>query len=114
MTITANLTFDLGETWIIDHTSCNTDGLTPIDITGGSVGFYVKGTAAAVLTPSQATSTITDGPNGKATIKVTPAQQTAAGVTAQVASYVIRTTLADGTVTDQNIGTLTIRTTAAN
>lgn len=113
MTITSNLTFDLGETWIIDHTSCNTDGVTPIDITGGSVNLYVKGTTTAVLIPSQTTSTITDGPNGKATIKVTPAQQTSAGVMAQVAAYVIRTTLADGTVTDQNIGTLTIRATAA-
>ena len=104
-----NLAFDLGETWIIDHQANDADGTTILDITGGSVQLFVKGAAGAqLLTLGQQTVTLTTPAQGKSTIKVTPAQQTAAAMTAQAATYVIRVTLADGTVTDQNYGTFTI------
>jgi len=113
MATTTNLTFDLGETWIINHTATS-DGTTPLNLTGATVALYVKGAAAAVLTPAQSTTVITNASLGQSTIKVSPAQQTAAGITAgQVCNYVLRITLQDGTVTDQNAGSFTIRQTAA-
>jgi hypothetical protein len=108
-----NLAFDLGETWIIKHTATQ-DGKSPFNLTNASVALYVKSSAGVVIIgPSQQTTTITDVVNGLSQITVTPAQQTAAGVTAQVASYLIRVTLQDGTITDQNWGSFTIRSTAA-
>jgi hypothetical protein len=110
---TTNLSFDLGETWIINHTATS-DGSTPLNLTNATVALYVKNASAQLIGPSQQTVTITSAASGASTIKVTPAQQTAAGITAQVASYVIRVTLQDGTVTDQNSGSFTILATAAS
>ena len=90
------------------------DGTTPLNLTGATVALYVKGSASAILVPAQSTTTITNAALGQSTIEVSPAQQTAAGITAgQVGNYVLRIALLDGTVTDQNIGSFTIRQTAA-
>lgn len=115
MATTANLVFDLGETWIIDLTAYDSDGLTAFDLTGATVGLYVKGASAAILTPTNTTVVLTAPASGKARVTVTPTQQTTAGITAgQVGTYVLRVTLQDGTVTDQNVGSFTIKQTAAN
>jgi hypothetical protein len=104
-----NLAFDLGETWIIDHQSFDADGTTVLDITGGSVQLFIKSAAGAqLLTSGQQTVTLTTPASGKSQIKVTPSQQTTAAISAQIGTYSIRVTLADGTVSDQNYGTFTI------
>lgn len=114
MATTTNLTFDLGETWIINHTATS-DGSTPLNLTGATVALYIKGSSSAILTPANATAAITNAAAGQSKISVSPAQQTAAGITAgQVGTYVLRVTLQDGTVTDQNVGSFTIKQTAAN
>ena len=113
MALQKNLAFDLGETWIIDHTSYDYDGVTPLDLTGGSVVLYVKGAITALIGAGNQTLTLTSPTLGQSRIVVTPAQQTSAGVTVQVARYLIRTTLADGTVSDQNYGAFNITATAA-
>ena len=114
MPIQTNIAVDLGETWVINHTSYSSDGVTPLNLTGGTVALYVKGTAGAILTPVQSTVTYPAPTAGQSNIVVTPAQQIAANVTAQVANYLIRTTLSDGTVSDQNIGVMAINSTAAS
>lgn len=115
MATTANLVFDLGETWIIDLTAYDSDGLTAFDLTGATVALYVKGSSSAILTPANTTVQLIAPTSGKARITVTPAQQTTAGITAaQVGTYVLRVTLNTGQVTDQAIGSFTIRATAAN
>ena len=115
MATTANLVFDLGETWIIDLTAYDSDGLTAFDLTGATVALYVKGSSAAILTPANTTVVLTTPASGKARITVTPAQQAAAGITAaQVGNYVLRVTLNTGVVTDQAVGSFTIRATAAS
>lgn len=107
-----NLAFDLGETWIIDLDANDTDGVTPLDLTGATVALSVKGASGYVIQAAQTTVTMLNAAGGIARIQCSPAQQTAAGVTAQNANYVIRVTLSSGIVTDQAYGTFTINATA--
>ena len=109
-----NLSFDLGETWIIDHTAYDSDGVTPRDLTGATGVLYVKSqTGAQVLPTAQQSFTLTTPTQGKSRFKVTPAQQIAASISAISGTYVLRFTYPDGTVEDQNYGTFTINATAA-
>ena len=104
-----NLAFDLGETWIIDINVNDSDGLTPYDLTGASIALTVKNSTGYVIQAAQTAVTILSASTGLARIQCTPAQQAAAGVTAQVASYLIRVTLASGLVTDQAKGVFEIK-----
>jgi hypothetical protein len=103
-----NLAFDLGEDWLIALTCHQADGVTPIDLTGATVTMAVSGTTgfAPTITP-QAPLTA-----GLVNIRVTSAQQAAAGIVASGSlSYTIRVLLADGSVSDQTAGLLQIRKT---
>lgn len=115
MALTTNLQFDLGESWQIDGTCNDTDGVTPLGLTGATISFYVRrrGDSQLLISPSQVTTSITSAAAGKYRIRMSPAQQQAAGLTPQAAWYLIRITLNDGTVTDQNDGAFIIRPTAA-
>ena len=109
-----NVSFDLGETWEVDFTACDGNGVALADITGATVALYLKVGSATLMVPSQSTGVVVNGPKAQAKVTVTPAQQVAANLTAMVASYVIRLTLVDGvTVSDQLVGSWAINGTAA-
>lgn len=103
-------TFDLGEDWIITIT-CHSDeaGTVVMDLTNGNVAFAMgKPGSAAVLSLDKSSGvTITDAVNGVAKITVTPTMQSA--LTDTFYTYTIRATEADGSVSDQAYGLITVR-----
>jgi hypothetical protein len=101
-----DLTFDLGEDWVINLTCHQADAVTPLDITGATLTMAISGVTG--FAPSV---TVTDGPNGKVTIRATPAQQNAAAALAGggLFGYTIRATLTNGLVSDQSAGVLRVR-----
>ena len=101
-----------GDTELLTLTVLLPDGVTPLDLTGATIALSVKNTAGYVIQAAQTTVTILNAAGGIARIQCTPAQQTAASVTAQVANYTIRVTLASGIVSDQVYGTFVINSTA--
>ena len=107
MAFRQNLSFTLGETWIIDHLAFQSDGVTALPITGATVSIQVKDkTGAIALAAGVATVTITDGPNGKSTLQVDPSMQ--GSFVVGVYRYTIRITLSNGVVTDQSQGSFSV------
>lgn len=107
-----DLAFDLGEDWQIALT-CHDDpaGLVPMDLTGATVAFMMTRPG---LTPIEADNgalggvTLGDPPaNGLAVIVISPGKQ--AGVAAGFYTYTVRVTKADGTISDQAYGEITVR-----
>lgn len=109
MSATINGEFHLGETWVFqgivrDHRS------VPIDITGAVVRLRIS-TAKSITvldleTPT--TGAVIDAEAGTYEFTVSPAQQSAAGVTPGAYKYEVKVTLSGGLTTVQNTGTLTI------
>lgn len=106
MTTRADLTFDLGEDWVISITCNMADGVTVLDLTGAAIALVVGTFAAPVLT---STGSISAPTAGRALFRVSPAQQSSAPIAAGVYQYTIRATLSDGTLSDQAYGVLKIR-----
>ena len=104
-----NLAYDLGETWIIDLDANDTDGVTPLDLTGATVSLSIKNASGYVIQAAQTTVTILNASLGLARITCSPTQQATANVTALVASYLIWVTLSSGIVSDQATGVFEIK-----
>ena len=77
MATVQNLAFDLGETWLIDLTAYDGDGLTVFDLTSATVALYVKNATTIILAPANQSFSLTAPTSGKARITVTPANTTA-------------------------------------
>ena len=106
MTTRADLSFDLGEDWIVNITCNLADGLTILDLTSASIEMIVGTFSTPLIT---AVGTISAPTTGKAIFHITPAQQTSAAISAGPYQYTIRATLSDGTLSDQAYGVLKIR-----
>lgn len=112
MALNQNLAFDLGETWIINHTAYNSDGVTPLGITGATVEFQVKNGSSILIPFSATTVTIPIGTDGKSVITVPPSAQ--AGLAPGVYSFTVRIILAGGIITDQTYGSIAVSGSAFN
>lgn len=108
MAVREDHTFDQGEDWIISIT-CHKDpaGTQALDISGaGDVALAVAG---ATFNKASGNVAITDGPNGVAVLTIRAVSQ--AGMAVGAHSYTIRATGADGSISDQAFGLITIRAT---
>ena len=106
MATPSTLAFDYGEDWAIDGTAVANDGVTPIDLTAGSVTIQVRNVAAILLASGVVTATLTVPLQGKYTLIVGHALTT--GLTPGTYAFTIRATLSGGSVFDLNTGTLTV------
>ena len=112
MPIKTNIAFDLGETWVINHTACAADGVTPRDLTGAAVAFQMRNSGGVLIAPGQTSVSIAAPTSGQSVITIPTSAQ--AGLTPGSYSYGIRVTLAGGSITDQNSGSLTVNASANN
>lgn len=112
MAVRKDMAFDLGETWII-QLACHEDklGRNPMNLTGAQVTLRVATTPGALVVDT-ANGVVIGSPAtlGLVTIAVTPNAQF--GVAIGEYPYTIRVTKADGTVSDQAFGTLSVVGTA--
>lgn len=104
-----NLTFVLGEDWEIAFALNDAAG-ADLDITGGEVAFRLsrRRVEAMLLTTAGSDISIESPSIGLGSIAVTPPDQSAAGIYAAVWDYEVRATLADGRVTTQAFGQITV------
>jgi hypothetical protein len=102
-----NLAFTLGETWEIDFALNDADG-ADLNLTGASVKFRLsrRGVLCFELTTDGDDVAVDSPSGGLGSITVTPAAQGA--LYAAVFDYEVRAVLADGRVTTQDRGALTI------
>lgn len=109
MATRTNLEFTVGENWEVTQQCCDASGV-PLNITGGTLHFRIATSAALLWDLSSPPDVIfTDAPTGMALVSVTPAMQSAKGIDAGVLVYESRVVLANGAVSDQNYGNLTVR-----
>lgn len=108
MATKADLTFFLGEDWTIEITCYKADGVTALDLTGGDVQFRLASGAAllADLKVGQGVTLSGTPTDGMATILLGHAAS--ALLTSGDFTYEVRAKLADGTISDQAYGTLTV------
>ena len=108
MATQAEIEFTLGETWKIALV-CNDASGKALDLTGGNVEMRVASRTGKLLDLAVGTGVvITDAVNGKAFITVTPAMQTTANLIAGIFDWEARAILADGEVSDQAYGKITL------
>lgn len=107
MATETNLAFTLGDTWPIDFSMNDTDG-SDLDLTGATVKFRLKHRGVLVLSLTTPGSDIAvDSPSGgRGTITVASTEQ--AALVPAVHEYEVRAYLADGRVTTQAFGALTL------
>ncbi len=109
MATETNLQFTLGETWVVDFALNDAAG-ADLDLTGATVAFRLFRRKVRVLQLTSAGSEIvldaSSPPTGNGTLTVAPIDQ--AGLVAAVYDYEVRATLADGSVTTQAFGALTL------
>lgn len=115
MAVRVDLSFGLGEDWIIRLTARNADG-SVMDLTSGNVKFAVGrrgGEDPVVQTDTQSGGvTLIDAPNGVAVIRLRGiSQRDLIGAYAGPLAYIIRAIKADGTPSDQVFGDFEIRRT---
>lgn len=103
MSIWQSGTFYIGETWVISGYVRDANGMI-VDLTGATIQLRVTlgnslifDLVGEILTPATA---------GAYQFEITPAQQTGLALTTY--RYEVRATLADGTVTTQNVGEITV------
>lgn len=102
-------TFHAGETWIIDVT-CRDAAGAPINLTGAQIAWRLKRGGQVALDVTLGTGiTVVSAAAGTISIRVTPAMQTAANITAQHYSHELRITTADGTVSTQTRGAFLVQ-----
>ncbi len=105
-----NLSYVLHEDWLIGI-SCNNNVGTPLDGTDGSVQFKMSTANLGEVTlnlESPIGITILEENPMRAQIRVTPDMQRTAGVAPGNYNYEIRAILADGVISDQAAGILTV------
>jgi hypothetical protein len=103
MSIWQSGTFYIGETWIISGYVRDANGVI-VDLTGATVQLRITLGNSVIF---DLTGTILPPPTaGGYLFEITPAQQTGLALTTY--RYEVRATLADGTVTVQNVGEITV------
>jgi len=98
-------TFYIGETWTISGHVRDANGIT-VDLTSATIQLRITlgnslifDLVGIILLPATA---------GGYLFEITPDQQVQAGVTLTTYRYEVRATLADGTMTVQNVGEITV------
>jgi hypothetical protein len=105
MSIWQSGTFYIGETWTIFGYVRDADG-NIVDLTGATIQLRITLGNSVIF---DLVGTILSPPtSGAYQFEITPDQQTQANVTLTTYQYEVRATLADGTVTVQNSGEITI------
>jgi hypothetical protein len=103
MSIWQSGTFYIGETWVISGYVRDADGIV-VDLTGATIQARITLGNSVIF---DLTGTILQPPaTGAYQFEIAPNQQT--GLTLTTYRYEVRATLADGTVTVQNIGEITV------
>lgn len=104
MSNTQNVKFKLGETWTIIGTVRDSDR-AEMSLTGATVRLRVAGPSAVKLTVATPSGgTITNAARGQYRFEISPAAQTAAGLTAGTYDYEVKVEFSDGKASIQNDG----------
>lgn len=103
MSIWQSGTFYIGETWVISGYVRDANGMI-VDLTGATIQLRVTLDNSLIF---DLVGTILSPPTaGAYQFEIAPAQQTGLALTTY--QYEVRATLADGTVTTQNVGEITV------
>ena len=107
MAAIANISFRVGESWIIDatmHDSCN----EVLSIVGAAVQWRLALNSVTIVTLSigDGITLVGDGSTGECIIRLSPAAQEELGIEPNFYLHECQVTLPDGTVTDQFAGNL--------
>jgi hypothetical protein len=103
MSIWQSGTFYIGETWLITGFVRDVNGIV-VDLTGATIQLRITLGNSVIF---DLVGTILQPPtDGAYLFEITPDQQ--AGVTLTTYRYEVRATLADGTVSTQNVGEITV------
>jgi len=105
MSIWQSGTFYIGETWPITGFVRDANGIV-VDLTGATIQLRITLGNSLIF---DLVGTILQPPTAGAYLfEITPDQQVQAGVTLTTYRYEVRATLADGTVSTQNVGEITV------